>query len=361
MRAETRPAVVSAPQGEPGWTVRPYQPGDEPALVDLFQRAYRRTISEAHFRWKLKALPAPAENVWLAVTDGGVIAQYASIPVRYRLPDREAVLMVGADVMTAPEYRRRGLFTALARVAYDAWRRAGVPFTLGLPNEQWGSRKAALGWTVLFSLQSLVRPLRPERILARRLRAPVVGRLRWPGELWNRWLDRRSAAAIEVRPVSAAGPEFDRLWAAHGDAFRISPVRDAAWVRWRYLTAPAFDYRVLLAERAGRAIGYAALRLDESGAARVGTIAEIFADPSDETACRALLRRCVDALRSADVEQVVALAIPGTPHWRACRAAGFLPRHAFTVEVSVFDAAVPMDVLRDPSHWSLAGGDFDVV
>ena len=41
--------------------------------------------------------------------------------------------------MTDPEYRRQGILTAIARLAYDTWRKAGIPFVLGLPNEQWGS------------------------------------------------------------------------------------------------------------------------------------------------------------------------------------------------------------------------------
>ena len=345
------------------WIVRPYRPGDEGALVALFQRAFQRTITEAHWRWKLKQLPTPVENVWLAVAGERVIAQYASIPVRYRLPQGERVLMVGADVMTAPEYRRRGLFTGLAQLAYETWHRAGIPLTIGLPNEQWGSRKALLGWTELFPLQYLVRPLRPERVLARRLNVPILGRLAWPGAWWNRRVDRRlpEDATIQVRGVSEAGPEFDRLWETCGADIELSTVRDAAWVRWRYLSAPSFEYQVRLAERSGRAVGYAAFRIDESRGRRVGAIAEVFTSRSDTGARQTLIRRVVEEIRSMGAEQAVNLAVPGTPTWQAFRAAGFLPRHRFTVEVNRLDPAVPLDLLRDRSHWSMAGSDFDVI
>ena len=67
--------------------MRPYQPGDERDLVALFQRVFGRPLTETHWRWKLKQLPSPVENVWLAVAqNGNPIFQYAGIPVRYHLP-----------------------------------------------------------------------------------------------------------------------------------------------------------------------------------------------------------------------------------------------------------------------------------
>src|SRR5262245_5142496 len=247
-------------QTEPAWTIRAYQPGDERALAALFERVFGRPIGEAHWRWKLKQLPSPVENVWLAVHDGAPIFQYAAIPTRYRLPEGEATAMVSVDTMTAPEFQRRGLLSTIGRHAYEAWRAAGIPFVIGLPNERWGSRASALGWQPLFSLQWLVRPLRPEALLARRMGLPALARLTPLGALWNGLASTRAQMdrSIRVHPIDRAGPELDRLWRRCAADTPFSVVRDSAWVNWRYLDAPSLGYRVLLAERNGGPAGYAA-------------------------------------------------------------------------------------------------------
>jgi hypothetical protein len=346
------------------WTIRAYRAGDERALVALFGRVFGRAISEEHYCWKLRQPPTPVENVWLAVDDDVPIFHYAGIPTRYRLRDAEVLAMVSVDTMTAPEFQRRGLLSAVGRTVYDTWRAAGVAFIIGLPNERWGSRAGALGWEPLFDLQWLARPLRPEAILARRLRMPALARLAPIGAAWNMlWqLRLRRDPNVKVRSVERAGSEFDQLWQRHGADAAASVVRDSAWINWRYLDAPAFDYQVLLAERDGQPAGYAAYRVEAHATGMAGFIAELFAGQADEPARRALIAETLAALRTAGADNAVTLAVPGSPLERDLRSAGFLySRGAFGVQIVPLDPELPLDTLRDPRSWNLAGGDFDVI
>jgi hypothetical protein len=44
------------------------------------------------------------------------------------------------------------------------------------------------------------------------------------------------------------------------------------------------------------------------------------------------------------------------------KGAGFLQgRGAFSVQIVPLDPALPIDLLRDPQRWDMAGGDFDVI
>jgi hypothetical protein len=272
--------------------------------------------------------------------------------------------MVSVDTMTAPEFQRRGLLGSVGRHVYDAWRAAGVPFVIGLPNERWGSRAGALGWQPLFSLQWLVRPLRPEAILARRLKQPALGRLTAIGALWNGiWrIYTRGDPTVRVRAVDRAGPEFDQLWLRCRTELPVSVVRDSAWVNWRYLDAPAFAYRVLLAERDGRPVGYAAYRVEQHEGGRAGYIAELFAAPGDARGRATLIGSTLAVLRAEGADNAVTLAVPGTALYRSLGRAGFLRgRGAFSVQIVPLDPALPMDLLRDPQSWEMAGGDFDVI
>ena len=353
---------MSTEQQTTSWTIRPYRAGDERALTALFGRVFGRAIGEDHYRWKLRQPPTPVENVWLAVDGDAPIFHYAGIPTRFRLPGREVVAMVSVDTMTAPEYQRRGLLSTVGRMVYDTWRAAGVAFVIGLPNERWGSRAGALGWEPLFDLQWLARPLRPEAILARRLGIPALARLTPAGVAWNALWRLRRDPAVRVRVVERAGPEFDQLWERYGADAAASVVRDSAWVNWRYLDAPAFDYRVLLAERAGQPVGYAAYRVEVHAAGAAGFVAELFAPQADAPARRTLIAETLAALRQAGADNAVTWAVPGSPLERDLRSAGFLySRGAFGIQIVPLDPELPLGVLRDPQSWNMAGGDFDII
>jgi hypothetical protein len=212
-------------------------------------------------------------------------------------------------------------------------------------------------------LQWQVRWLRPEAVLARRLRLPPLARLAGLGAVWNGLWEARlppADARVQVRPVREAGPEFDALWQACAAQARASLVRDSAWVQWRYLSAPALDYVVLLAEREGTPAGYLAYRIESAAGRRVGYIADVAALP-DGAALAALLRRALADMRAGGAETAAGLFVPGTAAHQALRRAGFVfSWGAYTVGLVPLAGDLPMDVLRDPRAWALAGGDFDV-
>lgn len=356
---------MSTPQPPPpDWTIRPYQPGDEAHLVRLFEQSFGHAITEDHWRWKLKHLPSPVENVWVAVHDGTPIFQYGGIPCRFHLPGGEQVAMISVDGMTAPAFRRRGILTHTGRFLFDTWQNAGIPFTLGLPNEQWGSRTQALGWKALFPLQWLVRPLRPTTLLARRLHVPFLAHRAFPNTLWNRFWNRTLSLdpTVDVRPVDEAGSAFDHLWRACAPDITISVVRDHAWVTWRYLAAPSIDYRVLLATRARQPVGYLAYRIKETLKGKLGFIAEVFTPRTEERGRATLVRHALEALQGEAVDAVFTLATPKTPLFRFFRRAGFVfSPGTFTVQMIPLATPLPIETFRNPHNWHLTGGDFDVV
>jgi hypothetical protein len=213
-------------------------------------------------------------------------------------------------------------------------------------------------------LEWLVRPLRPEALLARRLKLPFLARFTFLGALWSWFWSRQTEVdhMVEVHQVSQAGPEFDALWQTLASDGLVSAVRDSAWVNWRYLTAPAYDYRVLLAERAGQPAGYAVYRLEEADGRQVGFIAELATPVAEATARHALINEVISRLRATRAETAVTLAVPDTQLYDAWRQAGFVPgRGAFTVQMVPLASMLPMDQLRQASKWFLAGGDFDVI
>ena len=339
------------------WRLRPFQTGDEPGICRLLERGFGRPVEEAAWHRKLKRQPSLVENVWLAVDrQDRPIFHYGGIPRTLELAGEQRNVMVAADSVTDPAFRRRGILTAAVSAAHEAWAGAGVACVLGLPNEQWGSRVQALDWRPLFPLAWLIRPLRPERLLARRLRLPGLERLTVIASLWRSLPGRRPDPTLEIRRTEEAAEETGILAAKCASEGVLMLARDREWLGWRY---PRDRYRMISAWRAGRFAGYLVYRFDPEGG--FGFIAELLTRPADAAGQRALVDSAAARLDDLGAVAVAALAIPGSPLSRAFRRARFFPRRkSFPVHCVPLADDLAMETLRDPGRWWLQGGDFDV-
>jgi hypothetical protein len=343
--------------------IRPWHPGDEAGIARLFERAFGKSISVEHWMWKLRPRPPPFENVWIGCSNGQPVFQYAGMPIRFKLGHEVVPAVVSVDTMTAPEFRRRGLLTRAAGEAYAAWRERGAAFVIGLPNENWGSRARALGWLPLFPLQWLIRPLRPEVVLRRRLGWEVLARLEFLGTLWNAAFDRRLRPSPDVQVEAAAevGREFDEIWDGARGGADFCTVRDRSWVDWRFFACPSRSYKVAVARRRRIPCGYVCQAVMGSGLRTSAYLADLQCARSDLQARDALLAYAIAEARRGGAASLHALAVPGSAEFSALRRLGFFPRREFRVEIVPLRAGLPLDRLRDPARWHLTGSDFDVV
>ena len=245
--------------------------------------------------------------------------------------------------------------------AFAEWKAHGVAFTLGLPNERWGSRTAAAGWQRLFPLQWLVRPLRPEVFAARRFGVPWLRRASVLSRISERWLRNRlhQDPRIEFRAVSRADDTFDRLWERCRSDAMFSAVRDSAWVQWRFLSSPTRKYDVVLAYRDGAAVGYRATHVAKTDVKTSAFLAEIVAPHGDHATQESLLADAIASAHEAEADILAALAVPGTHLHALLRRAGFVRGPAFGVHVVPFAADLSLDPLRKPENWRLSGAELE--
>jgi hypothetical protein len=353
----------------PAWTVRPYRPGDESQAICLFEETFGKPLTEAHYRWKIVDSPVivAAPTVWFAEQQGRIIGQFGGTPMRFKLGPSEHTIVHIGDVMIAPDFQRRGVFTPLYRAVHRAWSGSGIPFAIGLPTSFARPRHHATGWEAVLKIVWMWRPLRPDRLLARRIglpQAPPLG-LSLLGTAWNFGWDgslRRRSRGVEVVTVERPGDEFDVLWEALGYQYEALVVRDRAWVTYRYAEAPGHGYQLLLARRNGVPVGYLSYRVTRDSERVTGWIADLFTAPGDDAARAALLRRGLVTIAASGAEQVRALMPRNAPVAQAFRRAGFLGGgHGFDVFVLPFASRVPHDVLGDARRWFTMGGDFDVL
>ncbi len=364
-------SVSQKPPETAEWRLRAARPDDEEGIREGFARVNGRPMSHETWHWKLRTQPALVENVWVAVDrQERPIFHYAGIPCRLRLPSGTFDALVAVDLWTLPEARRQGVFSRCAAWVHETWRRAGIVGLLGAPNEQFGSRDHFLGWRPLFPLRWQIRPLRPEAIAARRLKVPALQRLGVFGSLWNTFWDvglrrrgMRPEPGIEIREVEnelALGLPSPGPTSAEPTPFGLE--RGESWVRWRYLSCPHHCYRILVARRRDRILGYGVYRVEETDGRRFAFVAELMVVDGDPAVRNALMDAVIARGLAAGAVAIAALGMPSTGPYRAWRRRGFVfSWGSFGIQCLPFAKAMDPAALRDPRRWDLAGGDFDVI
>jgi predicted N-acetyltransferase YhbS len=347
------------------YLIRPARPDDAEQVIDLFQIVFGRVINEAYWRWKLWSARRDLHTAWVATVEDRIVGHYAGMPLTFWQNGQNMAAMVSVDGMVHPAHRRRGVIAQIVAACHQHWVEQGIAFTLGLPNEQWRSRKQALGWQSLFPLQWRIIPLHLEALTAGWFGLPFLRRINLASSLWQQLgqLGQSVDQQVTLEALLEDSTAVDELWHRVAPRLPLSVVRSTAWIHWRYRLAPHHPYQVLLASRGSQPVGYLVYRLQQTR--RYGTIAylpELFCDPTDELLLNTLIWRALQHLSTQGVTAALTLAVVGTPlHQRLTRA-------GFRFTFGAFDACItPLQQEPTPihfwqaSHWSLSGGDFDVI
>lgn len=260
------------------WTIRPYRPGDEVRILDLFQRVFGVARSLDHWRWKFQANPVGHCFMRLAETsDGEVVGQYVGLPARATYGGQARIFTQIIDVAVDPRFRRGlkrpGLFGTLADAYINDYLVSGqVSIGYGFPTPE----ALRIGQRVAEYV-----PLHPVMCLV----------LDLDGQDGTRpsWRTRR----LRVEAIDRFGNEADRLWTQIGPGLGVATVRDSRYLNWRYVDCPDVRYTVLMARRwfGGEPTGVAILRLGV-GDQPIACLVDWLVPSGDTTTADLLLHHC---------------------------------------------------------------------
>lgn len=224
-------AVVAATSGV---EVRRATADDLPAILDLCRVSLGWDTEgdwEGLYRWKHEANSFGESPAWLALADGRVVGLRVFLRWRFVRDGRAVEAVRAVDTATHPEWRGKGLFTALTLQGVHELRYQGVEMVFNTPNDQSRPGYLKMGWQDVGRLPPVLRPMG--------LRAAVrVVRSRVPADLWpspisvgrsvDEWLASEASVVLSGSPPTAG---------ARTDI-------DEAFVRWRF-GSPLQPCRVL--------------------------------------------------------------------------------------------------------------------
>jgi hypothetical protein len=298
--------------------VRPLEPGDVPAVQELYRTIHGRERSLAEWRWRFEQPPAGPAAIHLVEQDGEVVGHIAHLPFPTWVEGTRRLLAHGGDTMVLRSFRggsgmKRLLDTFLASAGRFDLRMNFPEDRAATAFERYGAG------TMIGLLPNWIRRYEVSRPLPRRL-APFV---RVGLRVANLIADS-PPSRLEVAPLEL-GSEVDELAAASAEFAPCIRIRDAAYLRWRWLEQPGGHWRLLgVRGRQGTLRGLVVFGLEERDNRPSGIVVDLLA--RDARAMRALLRAACRELRRAGCGLVACDYLDPRP-WarRVLYRSGFLP------------------------------------
>lgn len=347
---------------------------DRTSALELLRRAFGGAQDPRRWDWLFLENPA-RKDLYYVVADAGdrLAGQYATMPSRLHHSGRSILGLLSLDTATDPGFGRRGIFTRLASKLYES-AREDAALVYGFPNANSAPGfYNKLGWVELRPFPLFGRPLgNVERPLAS-IRGGLasigravdslsaVGLLPAAVSLW-----RGERAGLRIVRVQDFGEWADELWSDLSRSVVTSAVRDAAFLRWRFVEAP-YPYTILGVERDARLVGFVALRIRPWRGAAVADLMELMARADDPPAADMLLAAAVLSTWSQSSVGMRAIVSPNHPHRDRFLRAGIFPvpkrwttDRSFGVRILNSAAVNPNEVLH-MDDWYISGADLDYI
>lgn len=353
------------------WSMRAFKSGDEERILELWkavypEKNYHREKWMRWWRWMYEANPSGTGLIWLAEHQDKIVGQYAVVPIRMKMGSSRTTVALSLDTMTHPDYRRQGMFEALAKAVYAEAQARGIQMVYGFPNDQsYPGFMKKLQWFDIATLEKVVRPLDWQNTLKTQTDSKVaiaLGTLL--GGLTGTVLDKmRKAPRIEgltIEQVRRFHEGINDLWARASGKYQIAVWRDTDHLNWRYADIPDAHYVLYEARHSDTFAGYLVLSLKQPGEARIGTIFDVFGESEKVIQC--LMWEAVEHCRQQRVDLVYGARRSDEPLARCFANTGFVPAPmAKGIRLCGFAASprAANDLVQNPDNWFVQLGDSD--
>ncbi len=327
------------------YEIREFRGEDLPSLLETFEVCFGRPGSDRPARtiaeWKYTYEANPAGwRIWVALTEGKVVAQYAARPYRAWMDGRVRTFAEIVDSMVHPDHRMGlkapGLFVQTALPFFDAY---------GGPHEP--KDVVHYGWPIenAFRIGKLFLHYHMYRTQTALAREPGPGSVELPPE---------------VEEIERFDHDVDPLYDRCKVGWGTSTIRDPAFLNWRFVDNPKHAYTLYAVRGGGSLLGYAVYRAGDWIVPDMGLVAD-FLVPPDEREVAEALQQAMLARARADRVKVVGLFLPEWSSWfERFQEWGFLVWPTpYNMVGRTFDPNYSLFWLRD--HWWFTLADSDLV
>lgn len=239
--------------------IREYKPGDEKQIIEmdwmLFPDPWNKRNLDNWFWKHMGNNPAGKAIVYVMEKDGKVIVHFAVVPYRLRVFGKDVLGSHSIGSMVLPEWQGKGLIKFVADKLFEEAVKRKILFSYGFPND--------LAYELhkkMFSYDDVAQVYTMEKQTDFNVRSNYYEK-------------------FSFLPIDKFNQSVDKLWQTAKDTYKISVIRDMAFLNWRYLERPDQKYYAFGAYEGKKLVGYVILKLYRDDKILKGHIIDIFSLP----------------------------------------------------------------------------------
>ena len=307
-------------------------------------------------------------NIAWSEENSEVAGQYAAIPMRVKVGDRERKALMSVNTLTDDKYRGQGIFKILATEVYDRAEKEGFELVYGMPNQNsYPGFLKYIGFSDLGAVPLFLRPLVPSNMVKHYLKNKVLETLAHPFNPMFRIKEKN--ADIETVPFTDNAEKYaDVFWESIKDKYPVMISRNYEYIKYRFIDIPRRDYCGFYAVAGGKPVAYAIGRVMEVAGISCAMIADfLFLEGYEKEAITAL-KRLMLQLKDEGADMAGCMVTPASSEAKLLKKAGFFkcpksmepqPFRFIYRQLSKDDASLKLS--GDLKNWFFTMGDYDVV
>ncbi len=292
-----------------------------------------------------------------------IIGHFADLPRRFSIGGRVVHGTLSLDLMVHPDYRRKGLFTAMGKYGVQRVKENQGVFMTAFPIRSatiYGLKR--IGWKEIMRLPVLVYPIRFSGIAGRyfhflpiNLMMGGVARILYDSIFYLN--KRETFHRKKIERVMEWDDEFEVFSIKAISLFSNMGMRDRTYMEWRYLRHPTRNYIILRAVENGTMRGFIILRKVNLLGFNSAVIVDLMA--FDEDSLNSLVGEGIAYSRREGVHLLGIMVPEPHPYYPLLKKRGFL-RSPKTFRFMIYSNSEDKSLLN-PNRWFVTWGDTDVI
>jgi len=353
--------------------IRRFKEGDEREINDLFNQIFnnKRTLEEWY--WKFRNNPLGYLNLTsVAESEGKILGQYSNLPYLFKYRDMILKFGMVVDNFVHPDFRGgiKGVQRATYEYACNIFYEENMAIGFGFPTRaHYIFGKRYLKYSDIGNIPVLFRRMNWRLSIKWRfpmLPSIVVKVVRDISNVVYRIListiNRRKPEGLKIKRYDSFDERFDEFWERVKDQYGIMGVRDQRCLSWRY-KKPGNKYEIIVAELAGKIVGYAVLKTQIEAEQVVAYLVDILVDESVE-AGPGLIKACLLRFLTNKVDYVLCWMLEDKKLYQTLKEYGFIEREIDEKVNGVYlifdDKNIEASYIGNSANWYVTMGDSDV-
>lgn len=312
--------------------------------------------------------PAGDALIELAVDpENGMLAgQYVVQPAKIRVFGKDQKCVISLNTLTREAYRGQKIFVKLAERTYERAAREGFSLVYGAPNQNsYPGFMKKLNFRDIHHFPLYARPLNLNHMVKERMKNNVLAALATPFQLLfpNEAKEATGIVNLTEENVNL----MNAFWNKIKDKYPIMGIRDAEYIRYRYMNVPRRTYYPYVAMANGEIVAFAVGRIREVAGFETGMIADFLFVPGYEQEAKRLIKVLTKKMKEEGASLAACVILANAEETKVLKKCGFyhipdkiLPQPTPLI-LRVLDERSDETKLSDINNWFFTTGDYDVV